>query len=413
MEVTMKKNKIYIILAILTAVFLFATSALCNQCGIGAEEKLGVEEEEVSEETAEETEVEEEEAVAEETAEETEEEEVVGEEAEEGTEEEEAEEEEGKAAPTIELEIYQDATYSESDSVCYYRIKAIVTGNPSPTVEFSKDDSLGVFGSKKAQVNLYDPSETYTLTATATNSEGSDTDSINLSWGCEEEIEEEEEAEEETAFAVTSVTASVDPPSYTGVCPKEFTWSSIITVNAPGTVTYQWEVEGGSPSPPQNLTFSSAGSKTITKSCHLSCGWPNTTLWRQVRIISPNEMVSNQATETLTCYPDIDVRPLTVNFGEIACHSSAFYGVVIENLSSGKLDINSVNITAGNSFFSIEDDPCTGDSLFKGQQCIIRIKFGPISVCPYSGSIFGGNLRIKTNDPDEGYVNVSLTATQK
>ena len=114
-----------------------------------------------------------------------EEEEAEEEEEEAPADEEEEEAEEEKEAPTITLEIYEGPTYSPDDGVCYYRIKATVTGNPSPDVDFSKDDSNGAWGDKKTQVNLSDPGETYTLTATATNSEGSDTDSIELSWGCE------------------------------------------------------------------------------------------------------------------------------------------------------------------------------------------------------------------------------------
>ena len=34
-------------------------------------------------------------------------------------------------APTIKLQIYEGPTYSQSDSVCYYRIEAVVTGSPS------------------------------------------------------------------------------------------------------------------------------------------------------------------------------------------------------------------------------------------------------------------------------------------
>jgi len=168
----MRKNKLYFFIAILTIIFLFSFAALCNQCGTATEEeKLDVGEEEAA--------VEEEEAVVEEAAAE-EEEEVPAEEEEE---EEEAADEE-KEAPTIKLEIYEGPT--PADGICYYRVKVIVTGKPGPTVEFSKDDSYGAWGSKKVQVNLNDPSETYTLTATATNSEGSDTDSIELSWGCPE-----------------------------------------------------------------------------------------------------------------------------------------------------------------------------------------------------------------------------------
>ena len=87
-----------------------------------------------------------------------------------------------KEAPTISLEIYEGPTLE--GSICYHRIKATVTGSPNPAVSFSKDDSGSAWGTKRAQVNLNDPGDTYTLTATATNSEGSATDSIALSWGC-------------------------------------------------------------------------------------------------------------------------------------------------------------------------------------------------------------------------------------
>ena len=88
-----------------------------------------------------------------------------------------------KEAPTITLEIYDGPT--PANGIYYYRIKAVVTGNPAPEVEFSKDDSNGAWGPQKAQVNLYNLGEAYTLTATAANSKGSDTDSIELSWGSE------------------------------------------------------------------------------------------------------------------------------------------------------------------------------------------------------------------------------------
>ncbi len=88
-------------------------------------------------------------------------------------------------APTISLGVYDGPIYSGADEVCYYRIEASVTGIPDPIVSFSKDDSGGAWGAKKVQINLNDPSDTYTLIATATNSEGSATDSITLDWGCE------------------------------------------------------------------------------------------------------------------------------------------------------------------------------------------------------------------------------------
>ncbi|GAI18004.1 unnamed protein product, partial [marine sediment metagenome] len=110
-----------------------------------------------------------------------------------------------RGAPTIELQIYSGPTYSSADGVCYYRVKAIVNGKPGPTVEFSKDDNHGAWGSKKAQVNLNDPDETYTLTATATNSKGKATDFITLSWGSKEGAEPENTITGEEALEKESV----------------------------------------------------------------------------------------------------------------------------------------------------------------------------------------------------------------
>jgi len=189
----LRKNKLYILITILTSIFLFSTAAVYNQCTALFEE-LSVEEaeEEMAKEEAEEEDKEEEEVqeVSEEkpAKEGTEEEiEEVAEQEEEDEEQANEEVEEEKTPPTIELQIYEGPTYSDADEVCYYRVEAIVTGNPIPAISFSKDDSGSAWGSTKCQVNLHDPTETYTLTATATNSEGTVADSLILSWGCKEE----------------------------------------------------------------------------------------------------------------------------------------------------------------------------------------------------------------------------------
>lgn len=214
----MRKNKLYFFLSILTIIFLFSFAALCTQCGTAAEEeKIGVEGEEkaVAEEEALE-----EEAVAEEEVTEEEETEV--------TEEEEEAVVEEKEAPTISLSIYEGPTYSSSDNLCYYRIKATVTGNPGPTVEWSKDDSGGTWGTKKAQVNLHDPDETYTLIATATNSEGTDTASIELSWGCE--VENQDPVISEITLMGTK---------YTNI---EYTISTAASDPDGDSLTYKWVI---------------------------------------------------------------------------------------------------------------------------------------------------------------------------
>ena len=246
----MKKNKLYILLSIITLICFFGTAALCNQCAANtAEEGDGtiaeneVMKEEITGGEEDETpELEEEEPSEEENA---------GEEAEEET----PEEEEQKEAPTITIEIYEGPIYSSSDNVCYYRIKAIVTGSPSPAVVFSKDDSGGAWGSKKVQVNLSDPTETYTLTATATNSEASATDSIALSWGCPIPNNPPEISE------ITIIPGNYAP----GV---EYPIPVIASDPDGDSLSYQWSVTGGSilddTSNPMKWTTSAPGDYEVT-----------------------------------------------------------------------------------------------------------------------------------------------------
>jgi len=98
--------------------------------------------------------------------------------------------------PSVKLRIYEGPLYTESGDICYYRIEAITTGIPEPSINFSKDYSNGAWGTKKCQVNLYNPGDSYMLNATASNSEGIAKDSINLIWGNNEpSIVEEDNGE--------------------------------------------------------------------------------------------------------------------------------------------------------------------------------------------------------------------------
>ncbi|MEA2016130.1 MAG: hypothetical protein U9O59_05445 [Actinomycetota bacterium] len=232
----MKRRNLYMLISILSvvliaaliAVFIFGTSIISNQCRRETpEEKEGVEkdsEDKEEEEAAEDGDGEED------GAEDGDGEEDGAEDGDEEEEEKEEEEEEEGEAPAIALEIYQDATLS--GSICYYRVQANVTGTPSPEVEWSRDDSGGTWGDKKAQVNLTDPTETYTLTATATNSEGSAADSIELSWGCLMPNNPPE---------ISEITFMGN--HYTGI---EYTFSVAASDPDGDSLTYYWTVEGGS-----------------------------------------------------------------------------------------------------------------------------------------------------------------------
>ena len=101
-----------------------------------------------------------------------------------------------------------------------------------------------------------------------------------------------------TPFAVTSVTVSVNPPAISGPCPQTFTSSAVITVNGPGTVTYQWERSDGVIEPVYSLAFTGAGSQTVAVPWLISASCSG---WRRVHILTPNDITSNQASFTLTC----------------------------------------------------------------------------------------------------------------
>ncbi len=111
-------------------------------------------------------------------------------------------------------------------------------------------------------------------------------------------------------FAVTGITAQVTPESHVG-CPETFNFSATITVNRPGTVQYKWERSDGAGAPTETVTFAAAGSKTVNDTWNLGTAG---SYWERVRIMSPNSIVSNKATFTLSCVsviiPPVVVVPL-------------------------------------------------------------------------------------------------------
>ena len=83
--------------------------------------------------------------------------------------------------PSVKLSIIKGPEYAQDGAICYYRVKAEVTGNPAPRIIFSKDDSNGAWGSNIAQINLTQ-NEAYNLACDVKNSEGSSNSSITLNW---------------------------------------------------------------------------------------------------------------------------------------------------------------------------------------------------------------------------------------
>lgn len=92
--------------------------------------------------------------------------------------------EEEKITPTVKLIIHEGPIYLKEDNICFYRIKAIVGGKPSPKIEFSKDDSNGTWGKNISQINLFNTNDSYELIVKVSNSKGVATSSIFVEWGC-------------------------------------------------------------------------------------------------------------------------------------------------------------------------------------------------------------------------------------
>jgi len=99
-------------------------------------------------------------------------------------------------------------------------------------------------------------------------------------------------------FAVTSIIANTYPSTFTGTCPKTFTFYATITANGPGTVTYRWERSDGGYSDIQSITFYEAGSKTTTLQWDLS---GSATGWHRIHVLTPYDAASNPVYYTLNC----------------------------------------------------------------------------------------------------------------
>ena len=161
--------------------------------------------------------------------------------------------EEEHILPDIKLEIYQGPEHAQEGSICYYRIKAIVSGIPEPSIIFSKDDSNGTWGNNISQVNLGE-NESYTLTAVAVNSLGETSSSITLDWV---EMEQEQESEKETE--------EVDFSSSSNFKINVDLTNQMVIVYYKGNVLKEMICSGGTPGSPTPL-----GNFTTTQKIYYS-----------------------------------------------------------------------------------------------------------------------------------------------
>ncbi|MBN1516476.1 choice-of-anchor D domain-containing protein [Candidatus Sumerlaeota bacterium] len=112
-------------------------------------------------------------------------------------------------------------------------------------------------------------------------------------------------------------------------------------------------------------------------------------------------------TNTPPTDPDINVSPLTLDFGEqlIAAGATSPLYVTVENLGVGDLNATATLINDAGSAFAIASGPTTFP-LSPGTSTTLGVTFDPSIVDLYTAT-----LRFETDDPDELTVDVSLSGT--
>ena len=108
------------------------------------------------------------------------------------------------------------------------------------------------------------------------------------------------------ALPVTNVgvDVSADPSRYEGSCKGklEFTFTATKTLEKAGTVIFRWlRSDGAETSSDQTITFTEAETKTVTVSWQPDFKDFEFSGWQKMKISSPIEIESNEATFTILC----------------------------------------------------------------------------------------------------------------
>lgn len=97
---------------------------------------------------------------------------------------------------------------------------------------------------------------------------------------------------------IIKASLSADPSSYTGPCPATITFKGKISASRPAVVQYRFIRNDGAIAPVKTLTFSAAGSKSVSTTWTLGRDY---TGWEAIKVISPVEVESNKANFSIQC----------------------------------------------------------------------------------------------------------------
>jgi hypothetical protein len=96
-------------------------------------------------------------------------------------------------------------------------------------------------------------------------------------------------------FAVTAASLKADVPALGAPCPVTVKFTGEITTNGPGIVSYRLVRSDGATGPEYKLDFKAAGTQSVGTTWMLGgAGLPSYEGWITIRILSPNEMESEQ-----------------------------------------------------------------------------------------------------------------------
>lgn len=101
-----------------------------------------------------------------------------------------------------------------------------------------------------------------------------------------------------SAFAVTSVINSGAPASGSRPCPYTMNFTFNITTNGAGIVSYHIEQSNGFIGPTKSMSFTTAGTKSLTSSWTTSASG---TYWVKLVITAPNSISATSVPVTLSC----------------------------------------------------------------------------------------------------------------
>lgn len=104
-------------------------------------------------------------------------------------------------------------------------------------------------------------------------------------------------------FRVEGAGVEASPSAYVGACPGVIKFNAKIQANGAGRVKYTWIRNDGATAPVEFIDFTEAGVKYVSTTWTLGDAriLPNYNGWQQLKVLSPNEYLSNKAEFKLTC----------------------------------------------------------------------------------------------------------------